>query len=453
LTLTGTSGNIIATGGTNYLGTTVVGGLITANNGLTVASGTTNLQTTTINASSGTALTLTGTSGNIIARGGINYLGTTVVGGLITANNGIVTTSNVGVQTSSISTYALNVGGSANVSSLYIGNVQVNFNPTGQWTTSGSNIYYTAGSVGIGTNNPAYPLQVSGRSSILTTGQNAIGFSYSDTQNTNELIIVGNVSLTGFNPLSQGGDIAMIYGNKNESSANATCGLVIGPWGAGSTGGIRINSSGQVGIGTTSPGYMLDVNGNIRSQSSFVSTAYSFLGGSSPANFIISLNTQGIFVGWNNISGSGATDFVNCKGLGSGGFNFYNISTGSNPISSSIIVSFSSAGQVNAASFNASSDYRIKTNVLPLSDISYNIDKLNPVKYTNIKLEKEDMGFIAHEVQEVFPFLVTGVKDGEEKQTLNYNGFIALLVKEVQDLKKENQLLKDRLDAIEKRFM
>jgi hypothetical protein len=63
------------------------------------------------------------------------------------------------------------------------------------------------------------------------------------------------------------------------------------------------------------------------------------------------------------------------------------------------------------------------------------------------------MGFIAHEVQEIFPFLVTGVKDGEEKQTLNYNGFIALLVKEVQDLKKENTDLKSRLDAIEKRLM
>jgi hypothetical protein len=109
--------------------------------------------------------------------------------------------------------------------------------------------------------------------------------------------------------------------------------------------------------------------------------------------------------------------------------------------------------RVIATSFNATSDYRIKTDIVLLSDISYNVDHLKPIKYTNTQLKKDDMGFIAHEVQEIFPFLVTGVKDGEEKQTLNYNGFIALLVKEVQDLKKENIDLKTRLDAIEKRLM
>jgi hypothetical protein len=46
------------------------------------------------------------------------------------------------------------------------------------------------------------------------------------------------------------------------------------------------------------------------------------------------------------------------------------------------------------------------------------------------------MGFIAHEVQEVFPFLVAGEKDGPEIQSLNYNGLIAVLTKEIQDLKK-----------------
>jgi hypothetical protein len=46
------------------------------------------------------------------------------------------------------------------------------------------------------------------------------------------------------------------------------------------------------------------------------------------------------------------------------------------------------------------------------------------------------MGLIAHELQEEFPFLVTGEKDGDEHQSVNYNGLIALLIKEVQELKK-----------------
>ena len=70
------------------------------------------------------------------------------------------------------------------------------------------------------------------------------------------------------------------------------------------------------------------------------------------------------------------------------------------------------------------------------------------------------MGFLAHEVQEVFPFLVMGEKDGKSMQCLNYNGFIALLVKEVQDLKKQvcelkqenadyKNLIENRLSALE----
>ena len=76
------------------------------------------------------------------------------------------------------------------------------------------------------------------------------------------------------------------------------------------------------------------------------------------------------------------------------------------------------------------------------------IDLLNPVEY-DLSGGRHDMGFIAHEVQDIFPFLVSGKKDEKEMQSLNYNGFIALLVKEVQELKKENRGLKDRLGKIE----
>ena len=98
-------------------------------------------------------------------------------------------------------------------------------------------------------------------------------------------------------------------------------------------------------------------------------------------------------------------------------------------------------GDVNATSYNAASDYRIKENVVPISDTSYNIDNLRPVTYTNIKMEKQDFGVIAHELQEQIPFLVTGEKDGEHHQSVNYNGLIGLLLNEVQQLKKRVQEL------------
>ncbi|MDC1151608.1 tail fiber domain-containing protein [Pelagibacteraceae bacterium] len=93
-------------------------------------------------------------------------------------------------------------------------------------------------------------------------------------------------------------------------------------------------------------------------------------------------------------------------------------------------------GDVNADSYNASSDYRIKENIVPISDTSYNIDNLRPVTYTNTKMERQDFGVIAHEIQEQIPFLVTGEKDGEHHQSVNYNGLIGLLLNEVQQLKK-----------------
>ena len=104
--------------------------------------------------------------------------------------------------------------------------------------------------------------------------------------------------------------------------------------------------------------------------------------------------------------------------------------------------------QTNSGTFNATSDYRLKTNVQSLTE-DITVDRLIPCEY-DMSGGLHQMGFIAHEVQEVFPFLVSGEKDGEAMQTINYNGFIALLVKEIQELKRENIEIKKRLAALEK---
>ena len=91
-------------------------------------------------------------------------------------------------------------------------------------------------------------------------------------------------------------------------------------------------------------------------------------------------------------------------------------------------------GTVNAYTFNTLSDYRIKQDVQPIIET---VDNLNPVLYRNILTNKLDMGFIAHEVQEYFSFLVTGEKDGKKYQSINYIGLISLLTKEIQNLKQK----------------
>lgn len=99
----------------------------------------------------------------------------------------------------------------------------------------------------------------------------------------------------------------------------------------------------------------------------------------------------------------------------------------------------------SSVSFYATSDYRIKHNIEPLNN-TFNVDKLKPVSYTNILLNKPDVGFLAHEVQEIFSFMVNGVKDGEQTQSINYNSIIGILVKEIQDLKKQMALLNSRIN-------
>jgi len=82
------------------------------------------------------------------------------------------------------------------------------------------------------------------------------------------------------------------------------------------------------------------------------------------------------------------------------------------------------------------SDYRIKTNVETL-DETHIVDNLRPVKYKQTQTGKNDIGFLAHELQEHYPELVEGEKDGDKMQSVNYSGLLPILINEVQQLKKQ----------------
>ena len=102
-----------------------------------------------------------------------------------------------------------------------------------------------------------------------------------------------------------------------------------------------------------------------------------------------------------------------------------------------------------ANAFRASSDYRIKDNVISLADCSFVVDPLRPVTYHNKVTNQQDIGLIAHEVQEHFPFMVNGTKDGEETQSVNYTSLIGLLIHEIKVLK-QNQIQPDVIPNLQK---
>jgi len=107
------------------------------------------------------------------------------------------------------------------------------------------------------------------------------------------------------------------------------------------------------------------------------------------------------------------------------------------------------SGNVSANAYNTTSDYRIKENAVTL-DETFSVDKLRPVTYKNLNSGKPDIGLIAHELQEVYPFLVTGEKDGQEMQTVNYTGLIGVLIKEIQDLKHDVAQLNQQISVANK---
>jgi hypothetical protein len=97
-------------------------------------------------------------------------------------------------------------------------------------------------------------------------------------------------------------------------------------------------------------------------------------------------------------------------------------------------------GKITCPVTTIQSDYRVKTNVVSLCEVhppsSCTVDELRPVQYFNTLTGRTDIGFLAHELAEQFPFLVHGEKDDTEAfQSINYTGLIGLLVQEIQDLK------------------
>ncbi|MBK7890754.1 MAG: tail fiber domain-containing protein [Bdellovibrionales bacterium] len=142
---------------------------------------------------------------------------------------------------------------------------------TTQWTTSGSDIYYNTGNVGIGTATPTVPLEVKG--SFLVQDAGTTGSSISLTGNTGVLKIrdandtgyaQGSISFedgSGFTIGSIG-----TYNLFNSAGDPTAFGLSAKNNFRVDTNGANrmiITSAGNVGIGTTAPSTKLEVSGDL----------------------------------------------------------------------------------------------------------------------------------------------------------------------------------------------
>jgi hypothetical protein len=278
----------------------------------------------------------------------------------------------------------------------------------------------------IGTNNCAFGYQAL-QSGITGFNNTAIGYqsmqqNTSGTQNT--AIGVQSLFNNTTGTLNTASGQSALFNNTTGVQNTAT--------------GVNALYNGTTGVQNTATGYAALFDNTTGNNN----VAIGYLAGNAyPGNTGAFLNNQCTFLGVataTNIYGS--TGYYNSTAIGFGA-----TITGNNQIvlgtaSENVHI----LGTCQALSFNATSDYRIKTNIEKLEK-EIIVDNLKPVQYTNILSGKKDMGFIAHELQDILPFLVTGEKDGPNNQSINYLGLIPLLVKEIQELKERVKILENKL--------
>jgi hypothetical protein len=225
---------------------------------------------------------------------------------------------------------------------------------------------------------------------------------------------------------------------------------------------MTLDASGNLGVGTTSPGARLHVGaGRIFLDQDYqltwqnAGTNRARIYGDSGNNLIFengSGNTEraridssgNLLVG--TTASGGQSGFAVLKG-GSGIETrieiAHNFGTASGVKYVDFLYATGSIGSITqngttAVAYNTSSDYRLKNITGPITTSGAYIDSLNPVEGTWKADGSTFVGLIAHEVQEASRTNVaTGVKDGEEMQGMDYSNaeLIANLIAEVKALR------------------
>jgi len=283
------------------------------------------------------------------------------------------------------------------------------------------------GNVGIGTSSVDTQLHVYGNNSSAGDLYTAVGPGNCPS------ITIQNASTTNNNNAAlffkdNDGHVASVAARfVSHTGGDEKVQLRFSVTGAGNTREkVVITEDGHMGIGTMTPSHKLDIyDGTLQINApSATGNAWTYY-----------RNTDRVYL-------------VGCRGSASDVLSFYDLSADVQRMQ------IETSGNIGAGGsstniYNAS-DERLKENILPLNNSLDTIKKLNPVKFNWIdnfaELEKGKTlyGFVAQEVQDVFPDAVQPFSDGkpvtvddkiiENPLTVREKFLVPMLVKAIQEL-------------------
>ena len=266
--------------------------------------------------------------------------------------------------------------------------------------------------VGIGTAAPAQSLTVSGAASRIYLINNSENIDMDASAN-------GHLSLDGSGyafGIALNATAANLYTN---SASRAVI------FGTDETERVRIAGDGNVTVGTDHPnpvadrenGAAIGADGWFRSRTTASNSYFGISATSGVLMFFYTDNGSAYVVGGNIAQNGGTT------------------------------------------AYNATSDYRLKNNIQPLTDALSRVALLRPVKWTWKEelggTEPNGEGFVAHELAEILPMAVTGEKDAvdaegkPEYQGVDTKFLVATLTAAIQEQQATIEALTTRITALE----
>jgi hypothetical protein len=287
------------------------------------------------------------------------------------------------------------------------------------YAEAGANNYIiNGGNFGIGTTSPSDTLEVEG--GVTITSETPTKLLLNNTKNGTWTAgeALGLVEFYG-NDASGGGakvqsSIEVLAHDQYGAHFNMTFNLSKGS--SGNAELMRLTGEGRLGIATTNPESKLDIVGTTNTGSSSLLRLRSTTALNSPEKVV--------------------------------GFYY-----GSNPTNERGYISLNQY----SVQYSTSSDYRLKENIVPISDGIERLKELKPCRFNFIQGDPNYVvdGFIAHEAAEVIPEAVTGEKDAVDEdnnplyQGIDQSKVVPLLTAALKEAISKIEQLETRIQTLE----